>query len=787
MHPIDKEYLFGLDINELEAVSEDIELYFRKYQFYFAIDAYDLVHFFFPYLDTLQFTEENVRQLAMEGIAYDTFFSNTATGAIVLLEEYKDELAIVRDLFIQKMKRAYELTQNIDKLALEFLQLKETGKKLEEIAYTNPELCFLLLVFLQRREVKELSFAQFFKKKVFLNGFTTEDDEFNLYSDEAFSQPYDRNFVTTIFEQFRELQREKTRNMSTHVYDRYLYNTYKDIVAIEKVLTANKMILDHEKYRNTVFYYLSSTPTKSALLFHLINKTYGDEMPYREHFKSGRSVHRNIQQAFLFTMLVAEYPDSKEMPEKMLKLLMTYRMKGGEYASVPVNEEDRQVVEALDKLIGKVSSNIQNHLLSSIFKNYQTTIDGIALGGSREVVNFTKNVLKKFETIQLEQDSIMENDYLRYNISKHGQLMLLKQAVTNEEAEKIMVTVRPGRDIVRLNFHHLPFLLFVYERDDWKKLAAFYTAMKAISEIISEKIVHIQPVIGFLKDLFLWWQSTEIRQRTRELLMSIYIDLLSVQVFTATGDPEIEVKLIAMLEQRTDTLLSQLRSNKKRKQIELLRNELYYVLIWLYRRCLQFDKLQKLEEDITVAEIWDARIFHGLGLGYESLFYHQGKKTEDKWMLEKSIKYLEGAAQDYGNLLGQLPSQFADIRNLVIKSLIGIGNSNCDSRLRLYDFDKQGEHIYQARAILSEMKDYTEVLEIDYNSVPIINHTEAELEYYEALMAYEKKDLVLAKKKITYALRRFQRCIDRASLMSEESKLIGERIVELRNRIFSHS
>lgn len=776
--------MFGLGIHELEAVGEDVELYFQGYKFYFAVDAYDLVHFFFPYLDTLQFTEANVSQLAREAIAYDAFFSNIGTGPILLLEEYKDELAIVRDLFLKRMKRATELTQNIEQLTAEIVQLKDSGKELGEIAYTNPELCFLLLVFMQRQgEMKELSFMKFLRKKVYISSFATEDEEFNIYADEAFSQPYDRSFVANIFGQFRQRVEVKHKTMSYDELDRYYYNTFKDIVAIEKVLTANKTIANHEKYKKTVFYYLSSTPVKTRILFELINNAYMGEMPHSVHFKSGRSIHRNILQLFLFTILVNEYRESKEMPIKILTLIKNYRLKEQGYEASGLNENEREVVEALNKLLSKVSSNIENHLLSSIFNNYKNTLDDIARVGNEQVASLIKDVLKKFEHIQVEQNNIQEGEaYLKYNISKHGQLSLLKQAVTNEKGPKIMVTIRPGKDIVRLNYHHLPFLVFIYNREAWEKHASFYRAMNEISEIVSANKSFKLSVIGFLKDFFLWWHSNEVEQRTQELLMSIYIDLLSISVSGDVGDPDLELDLIAILEVRVDSLIKLFDEDNNR---EMLRIELYYVLIWLYRRCNKFDELVKLEIELTATGTWDMRIWHGLGLAYEALFYHKGKQPEDVWMLEKSKKYLEQAGEGYNDFLGKISNKYRDVRVLVTKSIIGIGNSNCDTFLRLYDVDGNADHIMNARSILSEIKDHTETLAVDYDNIPIINHTEADLEYYEAFLLYQKKEFNLAKKKILYAEKRFYSAVNKESHMSEDSKGVGDKIAELKQKIIN--
>jgi hypothetical protein len=784
MEPINDKSLFGLDINELDAVGEDIELYYKGYKFYYAVDAYDLVHFFFPYLDTLQFKEGNVHKLALEGIAYDTFFSDTNTGAILLLEEYKEELALVRDVFLDKMERAYELTHNIEQLTREFQHLKDKGKKLEEIVFSNPDLCFLLLVFLQRQEeLKELNFIKFFKKKVYINSFGTNDDEFNICADEAFSRPYDRDFVTTIYDRFKKIQDKKLpANMHDDDREKYYYNSLNDIIAIEKILTANKTITAHEKYKDTVFYYLSSTPTKSRVIFKLINDTYAEEMPNREHFKSGCSVHRNVVQVFLFTLLITGY-STMEMPVKLLALIKNYR-KGLGSLQMQTGENDPEVMSALNTLLKKMTSNIQNHLLSSIFRNYQDTLDGIARDGNKRVESFTKEVLEKFEKIQLEQNN--DEAYLEYSITKHGQLLLLEQAVTNEQDPKIMVTIRRGKDIVRLNYHHLPFLLFMYDREDRKKHAAYYSAMKAISEIVSDSITYIQPIIAFLKDFFVWWQKKDIRERTQELLMSIYIDLLSIRISGDSKETDIEVSLITVLEHRA-FMLGELLKKDSKSHLKSLRNEIYYVLIWLYRRTLKFDELVKLENEIIDEDTWDMRLFHGVGMAYESLWYYKGKQPEDKGLLEKSITYLIKAVEGYEDFLAKMPPGHIDnIRNLVVKSIIGIGNSNCDSLLRLYDIDGDAENILRARKLLSNMKDYSEELELDYDGVPIINHTEADLEYYEALLLFQKKEIPVAKKKINYAYRRFQRSIFRASFMSEESKGIGDRIEELRNKIYSY-
>jgi hypothetical protein len=260
-----------------------------------------------------------------------------------------------------------------------------------------------------------------------------------------------------------------------------------------------------------------------------------------------------------------------------------------------------------------------------------------------------------------------------------------------------------------------------------------------------------------------------------------------------SGDQELELNLIAALENRAAVLTSLISSPynltevdaKKKEENKQLRNELNYVLIWLYRRSNKYEELERLERELLADEIEDMRIFHGLGLAYESRFYFLGKKETDKWMLEKSMEYLIMAETAYEDFLGKIPARFENIRNLVVKCIIGIGNSNCDTCLRLYDIEPDDELIFEARKILSKIKDHSEMLDVNYDMIPIINHTEAELEYYEALLSLKKNDVSIAKMKVNYAHKRFKKSVNHPSYMSEESKGIGTRIIELKEIIFS--
>jgi flagellar biosynthesis/type III secretory pathway chaperone len=791
--------VFGLQVDELDAIEDDIRLYYEKYRFFYAVDSYDFVHFFLPYLDHLHFKKENIPQVAREGIAYESFFSPSKDGYILLMDEYKKELRRVEQVFIKRIHNSLELSNNIAQLSTKIRDQIDSGQTLEELVRENFEIFFLLLIFCQRKtEAKEVDFLKFLRRRVFVDAFQTEDENFNDYADAAFSSNGSDGFAKILMHAFVDQQFDALNKMGEVERFRILENTKEDIKAIEKILSANERISTVKEHGNTVFYYLSSTPLKSKVLFKLIHDLFGKNLSFLDKFKhKEKSIHRNIMQVFLFNMLVKEYPKSAEMPLKILSLVRD--IQNIEPAQEGAYMEEVEAMDALTLILNKYTSLIENHIYNSFIINYNDSLVEMLQEVANEKSSF-RNTLEMIRSAVEENKKQAELTNFNYDVKKFSQIVFLAEAINKRSEKNISkVKIRFGKDILRFNYHHLPYLLFVYDKNARGRYESYYNAMLEISSIDTREENYIEQVIRFLQDLFNRNESVGgVKRKVYGFLMHCYIDFLDIHIEGEETVENVEPALIDSLEMQLlsmgafktpvageagDEGQSSVSENIKRESmsVKAARVEVYYVLTWLYRRQNRYEKLNFIQEQIKKEHLDDARIFHGLGIGYTSWFYYHQEQPEDTHMLDNAISYLIHARKGYSHLLQTVSEQ--NVRDLISRNIIGVCNSLADAYIRLYSFSKNARCVVSAREAIDVAKDYADSQRV-YDSLAIINNTEAELEYYEALILCERNEYKISSIKLNHAIRRYKKSIAKeATEIHERWKKLSEKLDELKNKL----
>ncbi|MFT3823918.1 MAG: hypothetical protein QM731_08355 [Chitinophagaceae bacterium] len=780
--------LFGLENDQLDAIIDDLTLHFSGYRFFYAVDSYDFVHFFLPYLQKIEFTDVNINQLAREGIAYENFFSPSRSGSILLLEEYKYELLRIRDVYVGRLNGMLEASANFSSLSEQLKRLIDSEKSLSNIAAEDYNLFFLLVIYYQRKtEMKEVSFFQFIKRQVYIDTFSTGDETFNERADAAFENDNGQEFVDTIFDQFIESNRTYLNELSSEEQYKYRASAKTDIKAIEKILSANELISRDPDYNKTIFYYLSSTPERTPRIFRIINELYGRDLSFLKTFKKSGQIHRNIGQVFLFNLLVEEYPEDLNMSISIISLLKKIRL--SETALHPGQHEESVSATALLDLLQKYKSFMEAHFIHGLITNYKNTMNDILQEVKDEGSNRLKSIITTLKEVIAENKAETSGVAFQYRFKKARQVMLLKDAVDGRSGQVSHIKIRFGNDIVRFHYHHLPYLLFIYDVSAGKLWRSFYIAMLEISDIDKDEETEIGLVIRFLQELFNSRASSNIRRNNYEFLMLTYIDFLSIKIPGEEDGPE-EWLLVNILEQQLKMLqtstydsmdLTAHQGTPKKEITARIRAEFYYVLIWLFRRNLLFHKLFALEEVIRKQRITDARLNHGLGLGYESYFYHRGELEEDKDILQKAIHYLKEAKEGYELYLTKTDDKV--INQLVMRNLIGTLNSIADSYLRFFQIDKQEASLLNARMYLESIKDLTTQAKASYDTLSIINNTEAELEYLEARRFADNGHLDMAKRKLSSAFKKYKKSVERVNSMQYRFHALKGKLDQLRTEL----
>lgn len=786
--------IFRLSPAEIDAIQDDIRLRAQGYTFFYAVDTYDFVNFFAPYLNKLNFEQQRLNFLAQEAICYESFFTSNSGNSIILLDEYKKELFQVKDLFFEKVKHAVELTENKLELVREILALIESGASLPVVIARNFELFMLSLIFSKRQtSITGTSFLKFLDIKMHVEYFETATPEFDEFAIGAFKKEADKPSAATVYDAFVERSAGRLKGLNEEKLYKYLENTYHDIEAIERLLSANQAVSKSKVFNKNIFYYFSSTPFKSKLIFDIFDSRFKDHFSFRNIFPHSQTdILRNNFQVFLLSVLQNEYPDSVAQALNVLEKLKEVK----QYQRNP--GQDYFIPDGINQLLDKYTSLIENHFYKSLLSNYKETLRSILSDKVKK--NEELQVMLQFNEYleKQKQDAYVQD--LAYDINKLGQIALLKNALAFRVIKVAAIKVNFGIDIIKFNYHHLPFLPFLFSQELHEKYNALYLFLQYISDIEDESDNSDKAVLDYLGQLG-ESDSNSFKERSFDFLILTYIDLLAASGSPSPekpADPAEETKekkegmemiLIQALERRlrvaekAEQIRKKKAPRKHKDQTTSIFKEISYILIWLYRRNLLFNKVSILEEKWKLLDLHDARFQHGVGLAAISEFYDSARPSvEIKYLVEKSISSLFLALSGYKKIHPKIHSDV--VSWLLQKNIIAAYNSICDAQLVLYDIEKLPAHLEKCRKSLASMKEYMQGEPAFLDNLPVPNMTEAQLETYESQIAFDRGDIFIAKKKLDYAKKRYEKAIEKKSVMdSQFGEKVLNKITELNRKI----
>jgi tetratricopeptide (TPR) repeat protein len=214
--------------------------------------------------------------------------------------------------------------------------------------------------------------------------------------------------------------------------------------------------------------------------------------------------------------------------------------------------------------------------------------------------------------------------------------------------------------------------------------------------------------------------------------------------------------------------------------------EIGYFLSWMYRRVEEYDKAYSLIAeciDALSTQPGDPRLYHSRALCMISQAYALVREDTagSKIRFRSAIKDLEQAKRLFEN---------ANSNRLMQQILVGIDNTICDACVELYLLEgEDGEELITrlARPLLDNFKSKLTEMEEQYEQYPSYNHTEADLEYCEALILYKQRKIADASRKIENAVKRLS-VVDDSKLLQGNSYLSfsNKRINQLAIRIYKY-
>ncbi|GGB17776.1 hypothetical protein [Puia dinghuensis] len=794
-------FIVNFRIEEIHDIKRDIQMRKEGFQFFYAIDTYDIMNHFLPYTESGFLNSGNKNMIAQRAIAYDKFFNTFLTSRLIVLDEYKIELLAAKNHIERQIKNSGFLTSNMERLSEEIGKLEKGESIDKEKLRKNIELVLFLLILSENKGNINRNFFSFLENKLSVFDFNTSDSELDHILNTVFADATPTDNVEKIYDLFVENNAFYLTRLNSDT-DRYTYlsNSYRDVEVIDRLNSINNKLRLEYPERKVNFIYLSSAPLKSREIFSLFKQNVDNESGYLHY-----NFHRNIFQCFLFKILTEEFPDANDdtpilILQSLEKLITQVRQLSKSDSAGADAYGDDEMMNMLDRILGRYSANIDNHFYFKIYNKYKAILD-LNISGKMSEVNSILSKVRRY----IDQENIMtEGSDILFNISQYKQTYLLYN-ILNRNKSIVTIRIRFGLDIVRDSFHQLPFLLLIQDGEE-ECARDLYPVLEMICEIFNNKETDIQEIVPNLNNIFkeISKDSDNIRNISLQFLLTTYFYLITdvgnAGASQKKDNSSKELELIEVL-RKQKRILENAAINlalepggnkiKIRKKNIVFAQEFDYVVLWLLRRNKQFSEAIRMGNEL-LAKSDDPRFCHGLALGYVSQAYDillEGNATGDAIetciaLFANALVFEQKAKDGYGKLLAEVDNEFA--RLLIRKNLIALCNSIADTSTRKYALMNfsQDALLQQARGAIEELKIFCGDAGLDYSSLAIYNFTEAEIEYYEALQYWEKDNLPEANLKILDATDRLYAVKRIEVAMHDSFKEIAVRVEELRNRIF---
>ncbi|MGB1314880.1 MAG: hypothetical protein ACPG4Y_02610 [Chitinophagales bacterium] len=740
-------------IEQLETVKEDILTTYEGTNILYVIDTYDIVNYSLPFVNSDKLQNDN--KFAFSTIFYENVFNLFEDIDLILADEYKTELVYIVDNLSSKIKDFPSIRRKLIKEIKAELNNNEEGKDSLKTLFENFELIIVLYIFIEKGENLFEKFNNFVHKFSIETFESKNIDSFNCEEiTNTFSKTIPSDNTNKIFDSFVEENKYKIASLPND-YERYCFldNSYRDISVIDRVINVNTAIKGNFKV-----HYLSSTPNKTKVIFDLTNSKNG-------YF------HRNISQLFLLKNITAISKDCNEAIDSIQSLIELKKFETSIY------KNENKTLNILNSLTESLKKEVTTNYFHSSFRYYIELFDNLNSEEESLKKESLSKILNLLDKINIEIPDYILTDKLRSKLTL-GQLQTLS---INLESNNIQINL--GDDIIKNTFHHLPYILFneIKPNDTIKEFHSFMNKLSNSSFLIGNSTKMFSSEIKtLLQNLSV--KKFTFKGQSIDSVILIYLNLIAETNENIIDENDI-IKLITNKLSLIDN--SKLRLSLKNKELSINKNEinefsddLNYLLLWLYRRVNSFDKCIELFNSNPIYSK-SCRFNHGIGLCHHSKAYDLIKKSKKKALdnLKKSKKYLLEAYFLYSESINETDYNF---NQLIKKQQVAILNTIIDANLRMFDINNEIDVILlkESREVLNHLKKIIEIdlSQIEYDSLETINHTESELEYYEALNEYNHNNFLESVIKLNYTT-------DRLKIVMQSKILIENRFLNIESKV----
>ncbi|WP_343303061.1 hypothetical protein AAHN97_16020 [Chitinophaga niabensis] len=792
--------------NDIGAVIKDFKLQMEGYELLYAIDMYDIMEKYLPYIKPDLFSNTDRNYQAQRMICYKYFFSELTNTPVFLVKEYNVELIAAKNKIRKHLRDATIVFQNLMQLKKETNNFLNDPEKTVVFIRDNFEVLLILLMLNSSAKTEFHDFFDFLHKRLFISEIKTENSQHQETLNQILEDSHYTHFFVKIFEKYIDMNKYALLSLSDPE-DRHIFleNTFRDTQVIEKLLNINEQIRKR-KMKYAVCYLSSAKKTND--IFKAIENYGSFDYPFL-HFDQ-RNINRNIYQYFLLDRLKKEFGSNPEKAleilEKLRDLLAKIESATGHNAARPV-ELEKETIQLAKILFDDKLSNLDNHFYYNLYQRYKSAFGEITYN---QYAAISEHEIKKIVT---EIDESIDGKSLSKINSLEVTLSLLEQRLVMVDtfigAEEYDPEYRFGRDIIRNPYQHLPNIPLIHDRFDSPLKDKIYAFLDLSAEIPGAAIQQLKDSFKDIVDELALIKTDNLETHFLKYVMTAYLTFVGQSKLKIPKEikvenyyPEIEESLILELEGLYERINSQyLKSDPDsihKNQLEFyqskpeLLSEIIYMLLWLYRRSLQEDKgIQKAIKNHHIHHN-DPRILQGIALCYISKAYQSLSDGASMEYTDKAIDYLAAARDKYRQLILEQPGK--DKFYLVTRNYIAILNSIADMHVKKYLLDPESKRnedlISTGRRCIDEIKMLYKDIQLDYDTHPVYSLTEIEIEYYEALHYYNKGIMGEAHKKIFSAIFRVKKVKEIPEVNKYYADILEKgvsHLYELSNKVIHHN
>ncbi len=748
---------------ELQVVKSDLLEHYQGINSVYVIDTFDVINYTLPFINKNSFDKDS--KLALTTIFYENVFSIYKDFDIILADEYREELSNIVESFQMKITNFSAIRKKL----LSFIEasISSNDTKInKEIFYNEFELIIVLYIFIEKGKNLFDRFNDFIES-LNIHDFTSDKIKNSELIIDAFRNNQPTELTNKLLELFADSQKYKLASLSSD-YERYCYldNTYRDISVVDRVYNINNEIYSQK----TRVKYLSSTPQKTGEIIKLLKK---------ETKNDACSFNRNINQVFLLKYLVEKSSGKDDSIENINTLIEIKEVE----KTISEEQKNTSFLQSINNSLESFKKDITNSYVFDSYSHYDVLFKTFM---NKE--NVSKNDLLSIKKIIEKIDDNIPTKLLTDKLSsklKFSQVLKLTHKL-NDSIKQSSIFINTGDDIIRNIFHHLPYLIFC-EIQNEPNINEFYHLLNLISN-------SSEPVGASSKDFkkeidrilsHLSQRKMTLSQQNTDFLILAFLNL----VMETKSELTDENQLIELIESQVVILNNtKISFEKNEDQIKVIKindkhiDDFNYMLLWLYRRTKQYRKSEKIINR-NIAYKNSYRFIHGLALTKHAKAYEYIDNKDFSSAvkhLQKSRHLLIVAFERYQ----EMTFENENLKKLILKQKVGILNTYIDANLRIIEITNTSNHhsLKESRDQLNIIKKSIELElpEIDYQTLETINHTESELEYYEALSHYENGDFLDSITKLNYTVDRLKVVTKSKTLLEDRFKNIEKKVNSLR-------